>query len=76
MGSHMLGRGQGQELHEGDLHGQQSSEHVEDIVSCDDLVEVLFFFGLVSDQGEEHVDWDDVDDEGVATPGRHHVEVG
>lgn len=28
------------------------------------------------DHGEEHEDWDDVDDEGVTTPRGDHVEIG
>lgn len=36
----------------------------------------MLLLWLVRDESEQHVDGDDVDDEGVAAPRGHHVEIG
>ncbi len=75
MRCHMFGRSEGEELNEGDLHGEEGSQDVEDVVGRHDLAELLFLLSLMRDHGEEHEDRDDVDDEGVSSPRSHHVEV-
>lgn len=74
--SHVFGWGQSQELNEWDLHGQQGTQNVENVVSGDDLVHVFLLFRFVGNQSEENEDGDDVDNEGVSTPWSNHVKVG
>lgn len=71
----MFGWGQSQELNERDLHGQQGTQNVENVVGSDDFVHIFLFFGFVGNQSEENEDGDDVDDERISTPWGDHVEV-
>lgn len=71
VGSKMLRAGDCLESDERNQHGHESSHHVEDTVRHVDLsVESS------DDEEEDGEDWDDVNDESVATPSGHHVEVG
>ena len=72
----MFRRGEGQKPDKRNLHSQQGSKNVEDIVGRDDLIEFLHLMFFMGNQGEKDKDGNDVDDEGVASPRCHHVEVG
>lgn len=70
-GGHVLGRLDGLETDEVDLHGEQSSEGVDRAVG-----DVEAAREAAGDQQREDVQRDQVDDEDVASPRGHHVEVG
>lgn len=71
----MLWGSECQKLNEGDLHSQESSKNVEDIVCGHNLAEFLSFLRFMSDEIKQYKNGDNVDDERVATPWGNHVEV-
>mmetsp|Transcript_1944 Transcript_1944/g.6985 ORF Transcript_1944/g.6985 Transcript_1944/m.6985 type:complete len:339 (-) Transcript_1944:665-1681(-) len=70
-GSHVLGRLNGLEANEVDLHRHQRSHHVKRAVRDVDPVGVT----SADDEGQ-HVKRDEVDDEHISSPGGNHIEVG
>lgn len=62
-------------MDKGNLHSKQSSKDIEDVIGGDDLVEILLLIWFMSDQSEQNIDRNDVDNEWITSPGCHHVEV-
>ena len=75
MRGHMFRRSECQKLDKWDLHGQESTKNVENVVCCHNFVEFFSLFRLMCDKAEQHEDGNDVNDERIATPRSNHVEV-
>lgn len=59
------------ESNEWNLHREKQSQNVECCVAGEQTWRVT-----AHDQQHKHMQWDQIDDEDVTTPGGHHVEVG
>ena len=70
VGSHVFRAVNCLEPNEGDLHGKKGAQNVENAVAY-----VNSGVDFSDDEQEHHEDWDDVDDECVASPSRNHVKV-
>lgn len=59
------------EPYKGDLQGQQGAQQVKQVIG-----HIEATGHSLGEQGKQGENGDDIGDEGIATPGRHHVEVG